>query len=85
MNTAVTNVLRAVKRPRTLVLVAGLTLFSTGALLAGPTDDIAECIGDSFDDFGECIADLPWYTEWLCDARFYGDVVLCALLGGLPH
>jgi hypothetical protein len=74
--------LKALTRPRVILLSAGLTLFASGALLAGPTDDIAECIVDSYGDFQEC--GETWYLRPLCAYRFEADVILCGLLGGLP-
>lgn len=84
MRILITNVFRALKQPRTLVLAAGLTLFSSGAFAEGPSAEIAECLGEAWADDVECIEDLAWYVEWLCALRWESDVVLCVLLGGLP-
>jgi hypothetical protein len=43
----------------------------------GETDKVAECITDSWDEYLECLEDLPWWAELLCAARFTADVVLC--------
>lgn len=44
----------------------------------GGSDEIAECLTDAWDRYGECLDDLPWYAELLCAARFSSDTVLCA-------
>jgi predicted lipoprotein len=72
------------KRPGTVRRIAGIlalfALFLTPARPAAaqtPTQEIAECIFNAFDELMECIDDLPWWAEVLCDARFYADVILC--------
>jgi hypothetical protein len=64
--------------------VAGVfALFMMALLYAPPvraesgTDEIAECIDGSWDEYLECIDDLPWWAELLCAARFSADVILC--------
>jgi hypothetical protein len=78
------NILGILMQPRTLLLAAGLVLFSGGALVGGPTDDIAACIVDSYDESNECLDTVSWYQRPLCILRFEADAVLCALIGGLP-
>jgi len=41
------------------------------------SNKIAECITDSWDEYLECLDDLPWWAEMLCAARFTSDVILC--------
>lgn len=84
MRILITNVFRALKQPRTLVLAAGLTLFASGAFAEGPTSEIAECIGEAWGEGVECVDDLPFYLDFLCALRFESDIILCVLLGGLP-
>jgi hypothetical protein len=64
--------------------VAGVFMLFVMALLYAPpvraesgTGEIAECIEESWDEYIECIDDLPWWAEVLCAARFTADVVLC--------
>lgn len=41
------------------------------------SDVIASCITDAWDLYEGCLADLPWWAELLCAARFSSDVILC--------
>lgn len=59
------------------MLVLLLALHARVAEAQSPTDAIAECIAGAWDEYLECIDDVPWYAELLCPARFHSDVILC--------
>ncbi len=71
-------------RPFVLATVLLLLLVGTAKPDDSPTQAIAACMGNATNSLISCTYDLPWYAEWLCGVRWEADIVLCALLGGLP-
>jgi hypothetical protein len=41
------------------------------------TQKVAECVETAWDEYLECIDDLPWWLEALCVFRFSADFILC--------
>lgn len=64
---------------RLVGLIALLMIFLMHAPVQGQvdTDSIAKCITDEWEEYEGCLADLPWWAELLCAARFTAEVVLC--------
>jgi hypothetical protein len=66
---------------RIIMLSAALAVYgavrSPADLDAGETDKIAQCIEEAYQDAIQCIDDLPWYAQMLCNLRFNADVILC--------
>lgn len=42
-----------------------------------PTQQVVACIEEAWGEYTGCLADLPWWAEVLCAARFTADAVLC--------
>lgn len=70
---------KVVRLPYIFALVVGLGLSAlNGAAAQSPTDKVRACVDAAADELVECVADLPWYYEALCYARYASDGLLCA-------
>jgi hypothetical protein len=64
--------------------VAGVVALSMLALLYTPPvqaqtgmQEVVACIEEALGEYTGCLADLPWWAEVLCAARFLADAALC--------